>query len=174
MAIDMGLTAKQDRFCREYLADMNATQAAIRAGYSDKTAHSIGPRLLENVGVQKKVESLKAERAKNLDITAERVLIELARLAFGDPSEIVSVGKRGKVIVKPTEQLTEDQRRTIAAISETPNGLKIKFADKLRALELVGKHIGLFEERIRIDGPKPVEKLTDAELEEIAHDSQQT
>lgn len=170
----MGLTAKQDRFCREYLADMNATQAAIRSGYSDKTAHVSGPRLLANVNVSKKIEALKAERAKSLDITAERVLKELARLAFGDPSEIVSVGERGKVTIKPTAQLTEDQRRTIASISEGPNGLKIKFADKLRALELVGKHIGLFEERIRIEGSKPLEDMTDAELEEIARDVQQT
>ena len=171
----MGLTAKQERFCREYLADMNATQAAIRAGYSAKTAHSIGPRLSENVGVQKKIEALKEERARSLDITAERVLKELARLAFADPTDIVSIGKNGVVTVKPTAQLTEDQRRVIQSVSETPNGIKIKFADKIRALELVGKHIGLFEERIRIESPKPVESMTDAELEEIARgDGQQT
>lgn len=170
----MELTAKQERFCREYLADCNATQAAIRSGYSEKTAHVSGPRLLTNVSVYEKINSLKAERARSLDITAERVLKELARLAFGDPSEIVSVGKYGRITVKPTAQLTEDQRRTIHSVIQTADGLKIRFADKLRALELVGKHIGLFEERIRIEGPKPVESLTDAELEEIARDSQQT
>jgi phage terminase small subunit len=170
----MGLTAKQERFCREYLTDLCGAQAAIRAGYSPAAARQTSCLLLTNPNIQKKVEALKAERAKSLDITAERVLKELARLAFGDPSEIVSVGEHGRITVKPTSLLTEDQRRTIQSVSQTADGLKIKFADKLRALELVGKHIGLFEERIRIEGPKPVEALTDAELEEIARDGQQT
>lgn len=166
----MGLTAKQERFCREYLKDLCGAQAAIRAGYSPATAAATAARTLRIVKVQKKVEALKAERAKSLDISAERVLKELARLAFGDPTQIVSVGRRGRITVKPTAELTEDQRRTIQAVSETPNGIKIKFADKLRALELVGKHIGLFVDRLQVEPARPLEGMTEAELEEIARD----
>ena len=166
----MGLTDKQERFCGEYLQDLCGAQAAIRAGYSASSANRIAARLLSKVHIQKKVEALKAERAKRLDISAERVLKELARLAFGDPAEIVSVGRRGRITVKPTADLTEDQRRTIQAVSETPNGIKIKFADKLRALELVGKHIGLFVDRVQVEQARPLEGMTDAELEEIARD----
>jgi phage terminase small subunit len=147
---------------------MSATQAAIRAGYSEKTAHSCGPRLLSFAGVKEKVAALQSDRAKSLEITAERVLKELARLAFFDPSEIVTVGKSGRITIKPTKEQTEDQRRAIQSVSETAEGTKIKFADKLRALELVGKHIGLFVERVQIEPPRPAKSMTDAELEEIA------
>lgn len=164
----MGLTAKQERFCREYLKDLCGAQAAIRAGYSPATAAATAARTLRIVKVQKKVEALKAERAKSLDITAERVLKELARVAFGDPAEVVSVRRGGRVVVRPTAELTEDQRRTIQGVSEGPNGIKIRFADKLRALELVGKHIGLFVDRVQVEPARPAEALTDAELAEIA------
>ncbi len=168
----MKMTDRQQAFCREYLIDCNGTQAAIRAGYSKHTANRIATRLLTYVHIHQKIEALKAERARSLDITAERVLLELSRLAFGDPTDIVSVGKRGVVKVRPTDELDEDQRRMIAAISETPNGIKIKFADKLRALELVGRHIGLFIDRIQVEEPRQIEEMSDDELEKIAHDDE--
>lgn len=169
MAIGMGLTAKQERFCREYLVDMNATQAAVRAGYSEKTAHSCGPRLMDNAGVIKKIRVLTDERARSLEITAERVLKELARVAFADPGDIVKVDERGRVKVTPTEQLTEDQRRAIQSVSQTADGVKIKMGDKLRALELVGKHIGLFIDRVEVHGNvrTETEEMPDAELDKI-------
>jgi len=151
------------------MADMNATQAAVRAGYSEKTAHSCGPRLLDNAGVRKKIDELTKDRAKSLDITAERVLKELARVAFADPGDVVKVDSDGHVRVTPTDQLTEDQRRAIQSVSQTAEGVKIKMGDKLRALELVGKHIGLFIDRVEVHGAvkTEAEDVADEELDKI-------
>jgi len=169
----MGMTAKQERFCQEYVVDLNGTQAAIRAGYCKTGARQTACVLLTNPNIQKKVEFLQAEIASSLEITAERVLRELARLAFADLSEIVKIGKDGRVKVTPTEQMTEDQRRAIQSVSQTADGIKVKFADKLRALELVGKHIGLFVERIEIQKPRESEGLTEAQLLEIVNGDDQ-
>ena len=89
------LTPKQQAFVREYLIDLNATQAAIRAGYSPKTANASGPRLLVNVGVQKAIAEAKSDRVKSLEITAERILLEYARVGFADVRSIASV--KGKL-----------------------------------------------------------------------------
>ena len=75
------LTDKQARFVAEYLVDSNATQAAIRAGYSEKTAHSCGPRLLENAGVAEAIEAKRGKVLKKLELTAEKVLSDIYRLA---------------------------------------------------------------------------------------------
>lgn len=72
------LTDRQARFCEEYLIDLNATQAAIRTGYSEKTANEQGARLLANVSVQEKIAELKAERAKRTEMTQDSVIQELA------------------------------------------------------------------------------------------------
>ena len=81
------LTPKQERFCEEYLIDLNATQAAIRAGYSEKTAYSAGQRLLRNVEIQNRIAELKAERSKRTEITQDRVVKELAAMAFANVTE---------------------------------------------------------------------------------------
>lgn len=80
----MGLTHRQQRFVDEYLIDLNATQAAIRAGYSEKTAYSMGQRLLKNVEIQAAIQKAMQKRSQRVDITADRVLTELAKLAFFD------------------------------------------------------------------------------------------
>ena len=85
MAAKKDLTPKQALFVDEYLRDMNATQAAIRAGYSAKTAESAGPRLLGNVRVQQAISAARERLAKKFEITRERVMLEYARLAFADP-----------------------------------------------------------------------------------------
>ena len=134
------LTEKQKRFCEEYLIDLNATQAAIRAGYKEKTAYAQGQRLLKKVEAQEYLQELMDERSKRTEITADRVLRELAAIAFSDRTELAQVGERGEVTFTPTEQLKEDIKRTIAGIENGKYGTKVTTYDK----ELLGKHLGLF------------------------------
>ena len=138
------LTDKQKRFCEEYLIDLNATQAAIRAGYKEKTAYAQGQRLLKKVEAQEYLQELMDERSKRTEITADRVLRELAAIAFSDRTELAQVGERGEVTFTPTEQLKEDIKKTIAGIENGKYGTKVTTYDKVKALELLGKHLGLF------------------------------
>lgn len=152
----MALTEKQKLFCDEYLIDLNATQAAIRAGYSAKTAHSIGPRLLGNVGVAAYITEQQAKRANRTEITQDRVLSELAAIGFYDIRKAVRWGGIPEVTtsgehVYPVEMVSSEDidDRTAAAISEvslTAGGIKIKMSDKLSALEKLGRHLGMFTE----------------------------
>lgn len=85
------LTAKQQRFVEEYLIDLNATQAAIRAGYSPKTANEQGARLLANASVQEAIAKAMAERSRRTGISQDRVIQELARIAFVNPKNIIDL-----------------------------------------------------------------------------------
>ncbi len=84
------LTAKQQRFVEEYLIDLNATQAAIRAGYSPKTAYSIENELLNKPEIRARIDITLAERSKRTGVNADRVIQELARIAFVNPTEVVN------------------------------------------------------------------------------------
>lgn len=138
------LTDKQKCFCEEYLVDLNATQAAIRAGYKPKTARSQGQRLLTNVNIQQYLQQLMDERSERTEITADRVLEELAAIAFSDRTKLAQVGKHGEVNFTPTEQLPDEIKKIIAGIENGKYGTKVTTYDKVKALELLGKHLGLF------------------------------
>lgn len=139
------LTERQKRFCDEYLIDLNATQAAIRAGYSKKTAKVIGSENLTKPDIAARIEKRRAAQIKRTEITADRVLLELARIAFVDGSAFATITARGKVKFTPTDELTNDQRAVIAGVKKGKFGTEIKTNDKVRALELLGKHLGLFD-----------------------------
>ena len=83
------MTDKQERFCEEYMVDLNATQAAIRAGYSVASAKTVGPRLLENVGVQNRIAQLQAEQSRRTGVSADRVVRELAKIAFVNAGDLI-------------------------------------------------------------------------------------
>lgn len=147
------LTPKQQRFVDEYLVDLNATQAAMRAGFSKKTAHSAGPRLLENVGVKAAIDTKKAKRTSKVEVKADEVLRELQTFGHMDPAEIVD--EQGRLL--PLKKMPEHVRRAIASveIEEIWDGKgdervqvgelkKVKFWPKHRGLELLGQHIKLF------------------------------
>ena len=91
----MPLNDRQSRFVAEYLVDLNATQAAIRAGYSAATANQIGARLLVNVKVAAAIAEAQAARSRRTEVTQDRVVLELARVAFGDPRRVMSWGRAG-------------------------------------------------------------------------------
>lgn len=129
MSKEQHLTDKQERFCQEYLVDLNATQAAIRAGYSAKTAQEQSSRLLSNVMVQRRVDELKLARSQSTGITAERVL-----------TGIMGVIERCEQAVA----VTDDEGN--------PTGeWKFESGSALRGYELLGKHLKLFTERIEVN-----------------------
>ena len=166
----MSLTPKQQRFVVEYRIDQNATQAAIRAGYSKKTASSQGERLLRHVEIAAAVGKQEATHLAKLEITAERVLQEIARLAFYDPRAFY----HDDGSVKPMSALSADEAACLAQFDvilaniDAGDGKRdrmhrIKLADKLRALELLAKRFGLVKEQVEVTGlHELVERLTRA------------
>lgn len=155
-----GLTAKQRLFCQEYLVDLNATQAAIRAGYSEKTAHVQGPRLLENVSVQEEIKRLVKMKLEKIGVRSDRVLEELAKLAFSNMKDFAS-WHSDSVMLKRSEELTDEQAACIAEVSsvDTKYGtnLKFKLHDKKGALELLGKYLTLFVDKSEVEHKGQVE-----------------
>jgi phage terminase small subunit len=158
------LTAKQQRFVEEYLIDLNATQAAIRSGYSPKTANEQSSRLLTNVNIRACIDKAIAERSKRTGVNADRVIRELARVAFVNAPDVVDT-KNATV----KADATEDDTAAIASVKvKIVDGdefssveREIRFADKLKALELLGKHMGMFTDKIQIDGAVPVQIIDD-------------
>lgn len=141
------LTEKQKRFCEEYLIDLNATQAAIRAGYSEKTAEQMGYKLVQKSSVLEYLNKLREQQSKRTEITADMVLKELAAIAFSDRTELARIDNDGIIIFTPTDKLTPEVKKTIAGIKKGKFGTEITSYDKVRALELLGKHLGIFEKR---------------------------
>lgn len=149
------MTPKQQQFVKEYLVDLNATQAAIRAGYSARTATWIGPQLLGKSHVQAAVQAAIAERGRRVGVTADQVVKELVRIAFVDTSRLVKF-EGGRMVLTETANLTEDERRAVSEMSEsvTENSRtrKFKMHDKLKALELLGRHLGMWKEKLEVSG----------------------
>ncbi|MDR0648418.1 MAG: terminase small subunit [Synergistaceae bacterium] len=145
------MNAKRQRFVEEYLVDLNATQAAVRAGYSVKRADQSGKQLLSFIEVQNAINAALAERSEKTKITADRVLKELATLAFTDFRKAVAWGPDG-VTLLPSGELGDDEAAIIAEVtetrSETGGSIKAKRYDKLKALELLGRHLGMFSDRV--------------------------
>lgn len=137
------LTEKQGRFVEEYLVDLNATEAAKRAGYSEKTAYSIGFENLRKPEIQEAIQEAMDARSKRTEITQDRVLQELAAIGFARITDCVRV-MDGRVVVQDTDTLSDTQRSAIMGIKEGKFGLEVKMYDKVRALEKLGEHLGLF------------------------------
>lgn len=161
-------TPKQEHFCEEYLIDLNATQAAIRAGYSEKTAYSAGQRLLRNVEIQNRIAELKAERSKRTEITQDRVVKELAAMAFAKATDYAQIAGN-TVFIKSTTELTPEQQAGIVGIKQTQAGIEVKL-DKTKALEMLGRHLGMFNDKLELSGAvaNPYANLTEAELKKLA------
>jgi len=157
------LTAKQERFVEEYLVDLNATQAAIRAGYSSKTANEQGSQLLANLSIRARIDEAMAELSRRTGVNQERVIRELARVAFVNASNVVNP-KDATVL----EDASEDDTAAISSIKvKVVQGdlesieREVKFADKLKALELLGKHFGMFTDKVSLVGNIPVKIVDD-------------
>lgn len=156
------LTNKQQRFVEEYLIDLNATQAAIRAGYSVQTANEQGSRLLANVSISEEIEKAMAERSRRTGITQDRVLNELAKIAFANAKDIIDF----KTATVKKDASEEDLACIQSVKVKTQNSAKgtleerqVSLYDKKAALELLGKHLGLFKDNIALEADTEI-KIT--------------
>lgn len=175
------LTARQEKFCQEYLIDLNATQAAIRAGYSQRTANRIAANLLSNVVVQVEIQQARLRRSERTEITQDRVLNELALIGFADMKDFVRVDDGGAIQAYPLDSLSEGKSRIIQKIKEkrtiksTAEGDQILestyefwLCDKVKSLELIGKHLGMFIDKQNTGDDTPQDaarKMREAALE---------
>jgi phage terminase small subunit len=155
----MALTAKQERFVAEYLIDLNATQAAIRAGYSAKTAYSVGHENLKKPEIAKAIQEANSKRSERSEIAQDRVLQEFARIGFADIRKAVAWGRSPidteaeeanpnglgvyPVELMPSSEVDDDTAAAISEVSLTQTGVKLKMHDKLSALEKLARHLGM-------------------------------
>lgn len=174
------LTPKQQRFVEEYLTDLNATQAAIRAGYSEKGANVRGSYLLANVNIANAIAKAKQDLSERTGITQERILMELSRIGFSDLRNVLTPGgnlldprdwdddtaaaiSSFEVVTNSNGEKDKDGRKAIEYTH------KIRVWDKNSALEKMGKHLGMFPSRHEHSGPdggpievqSPAQKLKD-------------
>lgn len=187
---DDSLTDKQKAFCEEYIVDLNATQAAIRAGYSKKTADVQGPRLLGNVRVAEEIERLKRARSKRTQITADRVLEELATIGYSKITDYLEVVEKDVVVgykkddkgqhdyeqpiirtkkvveIKETKEMDPEAIKAVSEIKQGANGISLKLYDKPSALEDIGRHLGMWKDRIEHN----INNITGVEIEFIEDD----
>lgn len=161
MVKDGSLTPRQKRFVEEYLIDLNGGHAAERAGYSPKSARQQASYLLRKPKIKRAVAAARDIRAERTQITQDRVLEELALIAFADMAEFVDWSDAG-IAVRSRERLSEGQTRAIAEVSGNVTGtggtVKVKLHDKRGALVDIGKHLGMFKSLHEHTGPdgKPI------------------
>ena len=143
------LTQKQERFVQEYLIDLNATQAAIRAGYSCRTARSIGQENLTKPAIQQAIQERTGKVANRLELKAEAVIQRLADIAFSELGQVASWDSQGNMTVRPSHEMTPAERAGIENIQATgredgTRTISITLANRMRALELLGRYFGLW------------------------------
>lgn len=159
------MTKKQKIFADEYLIDLNATRA-YRVAYPsvkrDETAAAAAARMLRNVKVQEYISERMQERQQRTEVTQDMVVKELAAIAFSRATDYAAV-KGGTVCIKDTDALTEDQIRAIAGIKEGANGIEVKLNDKEKALELLGRHLGMWNDKLDINAPALDDSLKEME-----------
>lgn len=191
----MALTNKQKLFADEYLIDLNATRAykaVYKSCKKDETAKAAASRLLTNVNLVEYIEQRMKDREKRTEITQDFVLKELYAIASANGSDFVQVveepiiingsyvmdpdtgdlKKQEVVKIIPTDKLPEEKQKAIAGIKEGRHGVEISTCDKVRALELLGKHLGMFKEKVEVSGNinNPYEGLTTEELKKLVND----
>ncbi len=162
------LTARQARFVEEYLIDLNATQAALRAGYSPKTAYAQGARLLQKPDVAEAVDAAIQERTERLEIEADDVVLELRRIAFSDIGDYVE-WDTDEVRPKESHEIPAEARHAIAKVTRTTNGsVQVSLHGKVRALDLLARHLGMYDiRRMPASGGSDASLLSDDELAQI-------
>ena len=167
------LTPKQRRFVEEYLCDLNATQAAIRAGYSEKTAQQMGTENLSKPVIAAAIESAMQKRSERVEITQDRVLEELSHIAFARIDKVVKWDPDG-VTLLGSSYLDEHTLAAVSEVSETTTqhggSQRIKMHDKLGALTKLGEHLAMWKQRVAIGGdpdgvPLRAEEMTEEQID---------
>ena len=167
------MTEKQKIFADEYLIDLNATQA-YKVAYprvkNDEVAAAAAARLLRNVKVAGYIKKRMQDRQKRTEITQDMVIQELAAIAFTRVTDFARI-VNNRVILTNTKDLSENQVKAIAGIKEGKFGAEVKFNDKEKALELLGRHLGMFKDKVEVSGSLEAEKSKlDALLKQIRGD----
>lgn len=166
----MNLTEKQKNFIREYLIDLNATQAAIRAGYSEKTAHVIGHQNLRKLKIEEEIQKRRKKLIDKTELNQERILDELKNISFSDLGELF---KGEETLIRP-DQLPEETRRAIAALEiidtfdkdgNKTTRLKYKFWDKMGAIKQIREILGIGPDKLILDAGGNMMSLVSAHLD---------
>jgi len=152
------LSDKQQRFVDEYLIDLNATQAAIRAGYSVKTANEQGSQNLAKLSIQTAIAEKMAERSKRTGVNQDRVVLELAKIAFVKMTDIVDNQGRIKSSASDDDLSCIESMKYKESESDTGSMVEreVKISPKLKALELLGKHLGMWNDKVNINVAVPI------------------
>lgn len=154
--ITNSLTEKQLRFIREYAVDFNGEQAAIRAGYSPNGARVQASLLLTNINIKRGIREIAEANCRiSADVTRERIILELARMSFYNPTDFMewSVDENGREIfrLKDSSLLTDAQAACIQSVTQTNAGISIKFHDKKGSLELLARHLGMLNDKLNVN-----------------------
>ena len=160
------LTPKQEVFVNEYLVDLNATQAAIRAGYSVRNAGKIGPELLGKTRVKAAIDKAMAERSRRTGINQDRVLRELAKVAFVNATDVINMDEatvKGDANRDDTATIASVKVKTIPTDDGDIVEMEVKTYDKLKALELLGKHMGMFTDKLNVNAEMAVKIVDDVD-----------
>lgn len=155
------LTDKQRSFVDEYLIDLNATQAAIRAGYkagNAQRASEIGSELLQKTPVSDAIARAMAERSRRTGVNADRVVAELAKIAFVNAEDVIDAETATIKTNAAREDTAAIQSVKVKTFGEDGLEREIKMADKIKALELLGKHLGMFKDKVELSGTLETEK----------------
>lgn len=153
----------EERFAQEYVIDLNGTRSAISAGYSRNGADVRAVELLGRSRVRKRIAELESKRASKLQVTAEKVIEEISRLAFSNMQDYTQVNEYGKPVLD-FSTLTRDQFAAVQEIREDTTGgsgdgerkvvvrTTLKLSDKTKNLELLGRHLGMFQDNLKVTG----------------------
>jgi len=172
------LNARQRRFVEEYLLDLNATQAAIRSGYSKKTAYCMGHENLKKPEIAAAIQAEIDAQSKRTQVTRDMVIREMSRLAFSNIRKFAKWNDDG-VKLTDSEELNEDETACVSEVSQSKfsggsedrpwerTEVKFKLHSKDRALDMLGKHFGIFDEK-RFDHEKELIRLKKEEMEAAA------
>lgn len=176
------MTYAQKRFCDEYLIDLNATRA-YKVAYpnckKDETASAAGSRMLGNVKVQEYISKKQKQIEKRTEVTQDMVIKELSAIAFSKASDYAKLKKmkrnipifdeEGTIVdykeeeytgieFTPTDELSEEQKKALSGIKQGKFGLEVNSCDKVRALELLGRHLGIFNDKLDLNVKEKEEK----------------
>lgn len=164
----MALSPQQELFVRQYVLDLNATKAALRAGYNRKNARQHGSYLLSKSDIQAAIKARLERRYEKVDIKTDEVLAQIRRLAFASLEGFIEI-RNGKTYIADTAHLTEDQMACISEIKQTPDGVQVKLINREKMIELLGRHMGMFLDKLEHSGGlKLSHTMSDEELERVA------
>ena len=150
MKLKNGLTHKQDIFCREYIIDYNATQAAIRAGYSEHTAKEIGCENLTKPNIKSHIDTLIEERKAKIEINEGYVLDKLMRYNEANIMDFYEIDENKQLVLKDLTKLPRRITDSISEIRQTKDGLMLKIVDKKGSAVDIGRYLGMFTDNLKV------------------------